>query len=178
VQFVAHGWGWAVSRRRWRPQAMIHPSRRTRLGLTGRLEGRRTVDQELLLRNEYLGTENRLLRKQLPGRVRLSDGERQSLAEIGKKLGTQALQEVATIVIPDTILAWHRKLVTQKFDGSRQRKAPGRPRGGHSGRSRHSTTFRFQRGGTRAVAQTADATGLGTMHSQEFSDFELFEHTG
>jgi transposase InsO family protein len=87
-----------------------------------------TVDQELLLRNEYLVTENRLLRKQIPGRVRLSDGERQSLAEIGKKLGKQALQEVATIVTPDTILAWHHKLVAQKFDGSRQRKAPGRPR--------------------------------------------------
>src|SRR2546421_13129056 len=85
-----------------------------------------SVDQELLLRNEYLVTENRLLRKQIPGRVRLSDGERQSLAEIGKKLGKQALQEVATIVTPDRILAWHRKLVAQKCDGSRQRKALGR----------------------------------------------------
>ena len=35
-----------------------------------------TVDQELLLRNEYLVTENRILRNQLKGRVRLSDGER------------------------------------------------------------------------------------------------------
>ena len=42
-------------------------------------------------------------------------------------MGKQALQEVATIVTPDTILAWHRKLVAQKFDGSKQRKAPGRP---------------------------------------------------
>jgi transposase InsO family protein len=49
------------------------------------------------------------------------------LAEIGKKLGKQALAEVATIVTPDTILAWHRKLVAQKFDGSKQRKPPGRP---------------------------------------------------
>jgi hypothetical protein len=45
-----------------------------------------SVDQELLLRNEYLVTENRLLRKQIPGRVRLSDGERKTLAEIGKQL--------------------------------------------------------------------------------------------
>src|SRR5499427_2982220 len=36
-------------------------------------------------------------------------------------------QEVATIVKPDTILAWHRRLVAQKFDGSAQRKALGRP---------------------------------------------------
>ena len=87
-----------------------------------------TVDQELLLRNEYLVTENRILRNQIKGRVRLSDGERKALAEIGQKLGKQALKEVATIVKPDTILGWHRKLVAQKFDGSQQRKAPGRPK--------------------------------------------------
>jgi len=81
-----------------------------------------TVDQELLLRNEYLVTENRILRSQIKGRVQLSDGERKTLAEIGQKLGKQALQEVAKIVKPDTILAWHRKFVAQKFDGSQQRK--------------------------------------------------------
>jgi len=42
-----------------------------------------TVDQELLLRNEYLVTENRILRNQLKDRVRLTDGERIALAEIG-----------------------------------------------------------------------------------------------
>src|SRR5256712_4946523 len=86
-----------------------------------------SVDQELLLRNEYLVTENRILRNQITGRVRLTDGERKTLAEIGPKLGKQALQEVATIVKPDTILRWHRKLVAQKCDGSQQRKTPGRP---------------------------------------------------
>ena len=86
-----------------------------------------TVDQELLLRNEYLVTENRILRNQVTGRMRLTDGERKALADIGQKLGKKALEEVATIVKPDTILAWHRQLVTQKFDGSQQRKAPGRP---------------------------------------------------
>jgi putative transposase len=69
-----------------------------------------TVDQELLVRNEYLVTENRILRNQLKGRVRLSDGARTALAEIGQKLGRQALKEVATIVKPDTILGWHRQL--------------------------------------------------------------------
>src|SRR5213080_4598161 len=86
-----------------------------------------SVDQELLLRNEYLVTENRILRSQIKGRERLRDGERKTLAEIGQKLGKQALAEVATIVKPDTILGWHRKFVAQKFDGSKQRKAPGRP---------------------------------------------------
>jgi putative transposase len=87
-----------------------------------------TVDQELLLRNEYLVTENRILRNQITGRVRLTDGERKTLAEIGQKLGKQALEDVANIVKPDTILAWHRKRVAQKFDGSKQRQAPGRPK--------------------------------------------------
>ena len=50
-----------------------------------------SVDQELLLRHEYLITENRILRRQIPGRVRLSDEERKTLAEIGAKLGKQAL---------------------------------------------------------------------------------------
>jgi putative transposase len=86
-----------------------------------------TVDQELLVRNEYLVTENRILRDQIKGRVRLSDGDRKALAEIGYRLGKQALEDVATIVKPATILGWHRKLVAQKFDGSTQRKAPGRP---------------------------------------------------
>src|SRR5262252_7974760 len=86
-----------------------------------------SVDQHLLLRNEYLVTENRMLRHQIKGRVRLSDGERKTLAEIGQKLDKQALKDVATIVKPDTILAWHRKLVVQKFDGSKHRNAPGRP---------------------------------------------------
>lgn len=48
-----------------------------------------SVDQELLLRNEYLVMENRLLRSQIKGRVRLSDSERKTLGAIGKKLGRQ-----------------------------------------------------------------------------------------
>ena len=86
-----------------------------------------SVDQELLLRNEYLATENRILRNQLKGRLRLSNDERMSLAEIGKHSGRKALEEVAQIVRPETILAWHRKLVAKKFEGTKNRSAPGRP---------------------------------------------------
>ena len=86
-----------------------------------------SVDQARLLRNEHLVAENGILRRQITGRVRLTDGECKTLAEIGKKLGKQALEEVASVVTPDTILAWHRKLVAQKFDGPHQRKAAGRP---------------------------------------------------
>ena len=87
-----------------------------------------SVDGELLLRNEYLVTENRILRAQIKGRLRLTGGERKTLAEIGKRLGRKALEEVASIVKPETILAWHRKLIAKKFDGSKNRAYPGRPK--------------------------------------------------
>jgi hypothetical protein len=87
-----------------------------------------TVDQELLARNEYLAAENRVLKAQLNGRLKLSDAERATLSEIGHRLGRKALGEVATVARPDTILAWYRKLVAHKFDGSKARRGPGRPR--------------------------------------------------
>jgi putative transposase len=86
------------------------------------------VNQELLLRNEYLAAENRILRAHLPARLRLSDAERSTLAEIAKRLGRKALKEIARVAKPDTLLAWYRQLVAHKFDGSRRRGYPGRPR--------------------------------------------------
>ena len=71
------------------------------------------MNQELLLRNEYLVTENRILREKLPSRLRLSNPERSTLAEIGKRLGRKALREVACVAKPDTILAWYRRLVAR-----------------------------------------------------------------
>jgi hypothetical protein len=87
-----------------------------------------SINQELLLRNEYLAAENHILKSQIKGRLRLSDGERATLAGIAKRLGRKALQEIACIAKPDTILAWYRKLVAQKFDGSKKRGLPSRPR--------------------------------------------------
>jgi transposase InsO family protein len=87
-----------------------------------------TVDQELLARNEYLAAENRILKAQLKGRLMLSDADRATLGEIGHRLGRKALAEVASVARPDTILAWYRKLVARKFDGSQARQGPGRPR--------------------------------------------------
>ena len=77
---------------------------------------------------DYLQEENRVLRQQLGNkRLRLSDDQRRRLAVKAKKLGRRILREVATIVTPDTLLAWHRKLIARKYDGSKQR-SPGRPR--------------------------------------------------
>jgi putative transposase len=86
------------------------------------------VNHELLLQNEYLAAENRILRAHLPRRLRLSHPERSTLAEIGKRLGGKALKGVACVAKPDTILAWYRRLIAKKFDGSKFRSYPGRPR--------------------------------------------------
>jgi hypothetical protein len=88
-----------------------------------------SVEEELRLRNAYLAAENRILRHQIQARrVRLTDAERKTLAEMGQKLGRQALEEMARVAKPDTILAWHPTLVAQKGDGPKPCKAVGRPR--------------------------------------------------
>jgi putative transposase len=87
-----------------------------------------TVDQELLLRNEYLAAENRILKAQLKTPLRLTDAERMTLAEIAHRLGRKALEDVANVVKPDTLLGWYRRLIARKFDGSKSRRYPGRPR--------------------------------------------------
>ena len=86
-----------------------------------------SVDEGLLKRNEYLLVENRLLRDRVQGKLKFTDPERIKLAKLGKALGRKALKEVCAVAKPDTILAWHRKFVAQKFDGSKNR-GTGRPR--------------------------------------------------
>jgi hypothetical protein len=51
-----------------------------------------------------------------------------TLAEIAQRLGRKALEELAAVAKPDTLLAWYRKLIADKFDGSRFRQRVGRPR--------------------------------------------------
>ena len=87
-----------------------------------------TVDQELLLRNEHLIVQNKILRKRLIRRLQLASPERRTLAQIDMRVGRQVLAEVANLVTPDTILPWYQKLVASKFDGSGKRRYPGRPR--------------------------------------------------
>ena len=86
------------------------------------------INQRLLLQCEYLVAENRILRSHLSGKLRLSDPERSTLAEIGKRLGRKYLADVALVAKPETILAWYRRLIARKFDGSQHRSYPGRPR--------------------------------------------------
>jgi len=87
-----------------------------------------TINQELLTRNEYLVTENRILRAKIKGRLLLTNDERIALAEIARRLGAKVLEEVATVATPETILGWYRNLIAKKFDTSKLRRYPGRPR--------------------------------------------------
>jgi putative transposase len=86
------------------------------------------MNQRQLHMIDYLREENRVLREQLGGRrVRLNDDQRRRLAAKAKGLGRKLLAEVATIVTPETLLASHRKLIAEKYDGS-GRRGPGRPK--------------------------------------------------
>ena len=76
-----------------------------------------------LLMIEYLEAENRLLKGKLNGkRLRFTDAERALLARKAKALGRQALIKLDTLVSPDTLLRWHRRLIAQKWDYSHRRR--------------------------------------------------------
>jgi hypothetical protein len=74
----------------------------------------RWMNQRQLQVIDYLCKENRILREQLGDqRLRLNDDQRRRLAAKAKILGRKSLVEVATIVTPETLLAYHRKLIAR-----------------------------------------------------------------
>jgi len=76
---------------------------------------------------EYLREEVRVLKEQLgPKRLRFTDEQRARLARKAKRIPFGKLKEIASIVTPQTLLAWHRRLVAKKYDSSAKR--IGRPR--------------------------------------------------
>lgn len=77
---------------------------------------------------EYLIAENRILRQQINGRIRLSDHDRKELGELGRQLGRKTLAQIATVAQPDTILAWNRKFADQPVVTCEPPKSVGRPR--------------------------------------------------
>lgn len=101
---------------------VLHPFRLVLIALSGWMNDR----QSLLI--DYLPEENRVLREQLGDkRLRLTDDQRRRLAAKAKGLGRKVLVDLGTIVTPETLMAWHRRLIAQKYDGSNKR-GPGRPR--------------------------------------------------
>jgi len=85
------------------------------------------VHRHQLIVIEFLQAENRLLKDRLRGRrIRFTDAERALLARKAKAVGRKALLELDTIVSPDTLSRWHRRLVAQKWNFA-ARRGPGRP---------------------------------------------------
>jgi transposase InsO family protein len=77
---------------------------------------------------EYLQEENRVLREQLGGkRLLFTDRQRRRLAAKAKVVGRNGLFEISTLVTPDTLLRWYRRLIAKKYDGSKSRRV-GRPK--------------------------------------------------
>jgi hypothetical protein len=75
---------------------------------------------------DYIVEENRILKEQLGDRrLHFTDRQRRRLAVKAKALGRERLYEIDTVVTPDPLLAWHRKLIAQKW--TYQRRRPGRP---------------------------------------------------
>lgn len=79
---------------------------------------------------DYLVAENRVLREQLAAtgrRARMTDEQRRELAVLGRKL-KPTLRSYISIVKPETVMAWYRRLVAARYDSSKGRKRrPGRP---------------------------------------------------
>jgi transposase InsO family protein len=77
---------------------------------------------------EYLQEENRVLREQLGGkRLLCTDRQRRRLAARAEAIGRKGLFEISTLVTPDTLLRWYRRLIARKYDGSESR-IVGRPK--------------------------------------------------
>ncbi len=85
-----------------------------------------SVEKGEFLRNEYLVTENRILKNQIEGRLQFTDPERISLAEMGQRLSRKALEKMVKIARPETIRGEHWTLVAMEFDGSKGRPSDGR----------------------------------------------------
>jgi hypothetical protein len=75
---------------------------------------------------EYLQEEIHVLKEQMGKRPRFNNDQRRRLAVKGKSVGRKDRLRLASIVTPDTLLVWHRRLIAQKYDTSQKRK-PGRP---------------------------------------------------
>ena len=64
---------------------------------------------------DYLQEENRVLKERRGGRrIRFTDAERRRLARKAHALGRKVLNELETLVTPDTLLRWHQELVASK----------------------------------------------------------------
>lgn len=108
---------------RWQ-KYVLHPWQFLLIGVAGWIN--RSQNDAI----EYLRAENQVLREIVgKKRILLNDDQRRRLAVKGKVLGRKLLEHIATLVTPDTILRWHRRLIARKWDFSdRLQATAGHPR--------------------------------------------------
>ena len=86
------------------------------------------VNEELLKQNELLKAQVLELQQHQQGQIRYTEFFKRHMARLAKGLSNSALEAVCLVVRPSTVLRWHRELIAKKFDGSKKRSYPGRPR--------------------------------------------------
>jgi len=87
------------------------------------------INEQLIREVDYLMAENQVLKNQVTTngtRLKFTDEQRRLLVDKAKELGKR-LFEVVTIVRPETILRWQKKLAAMKFDSSKVERKVGRP---------------------------------------------------
>jgi putative transposase len=88
------------------------------------------LDQELWKPIDYLKEQIRVLKEQQEKdkRILLDNRQRIRLAAKAKHLTRGLLETTTVLFTPETLLGWYRKLIAQKYDGSKNRRTPGRPK--------------------------------------------------
>ncbi|MDA8921120.1 integrase core domain-containing protein [Gammaproteobacteria bacterium] len=86
------------------------------------------VNEELLKQNELLEAQVLELQQHQQGQIRDTEFFKRHMARLTKGLSNTALEAACLVVKPSTVLRWHRELIAKKFDGSKNRSYPGRPR--------------------------------------------------
>jgi len=85
--------------------------------------------EDLARGNDFLRQENKILRSKLGKRVPLTEADRRTLVRYGLCI-KERLAEVITIVRPETLLAWNRRMKRRKWTFDNTPRGPGRPRKG------------------------------------------------
>jgi putative transposase len=88
------------------------------------------LDKKLWRAIDYLKEQVRILKEQQEKdkRILLDNRQRTRLAAKAKRLTRELLETTTVLFTPETMLAWYRKLIAQKYDGSKNCKNPGRPK--------------------------------------------------
>src|SRR6266478_6588935 len=86
----------------------------------------RLFSEDLAKENDFLRQENRILRSKLGKRVPLTGSDRRTLVRFGLSL-KERLADVITIVRPETLLAWNRRMKRRKWTFANTPKRPSRP---------------------------------------------------